>query len=173
MLCSCSRVGQALKERAWPSPCLSSVSTDTRHDGSNFTISVLPLFFAYTTRHQKGYERKMLPRKRQRTPNNRTTTGYQGSSELWAVLQPLLPCTSIRIALVEDGPAWPIAVVPTRFSMCCELDANGKPSTRPNSVRIRRPTLADLCGWKQWFFSSEGSQASSSLMNCVGSSGTG
>jgi putative transposase len=30
-------------------------------------------------------------RSRQRTPNNRTTTGFCISDELWAVLQPLLP----------------------------------------------------------------------------------
>jgi transposase len=30
-------------------------------------------------------------RRRQRTPNNHTTTGFQISDELWAVLQPLLP----------------------------------------------------------------------------------
>jgi len=30
-------------------------------------------------------------RKRERTPNNRTTTGFRISVELWAVLQPLLP----------------------------------------------------------------------------------
>ena len=30
-------------------------------------------------------------RSRPRTPNNRTTTGYRISDELWAVLQPLLP----------------------------------------------------------------------------------
>ncbi len=30
-------------------------------------------------------------RNRQRTPNNRTTTGFRISNELWAVLQPLLP----------------------------------------------------------------------------------
>jgi putative transposase len=30
-------------------------------------------------------------RKRQRTPNNRTTTGYRVSDELWAMLQQLLP----------------------------------------------------------------------------------
>ena len=30
-------------------------------------------------------------RTRQRTPNNRTTTGFRMSDELWAVLQPLLP----------------------------------------------------------------------------------
>jgi putative transposase len=30
-------------------------------------------------------------RTRQRTPNNRTTTGFRISDELWAVLQPLLP----------------------------------------------------------------------------------
>jgi len=31
------------------------------------------------------------PRNRARTPNNRTTTGFRISDELWAVLQPLLP----------------------------------------------------------------------------------
>jgi putative transposase len=31
------------------------------------------------------------PRSRQRTPNNRTTTAFQISDELWTVLQPLLP----------------------------------------------------------------------------------
>jgi putative transposase len=30
-------------------------------------------------------------RERERTPNNRTTTGFRISDELWAVLQPLLP----------------------------------------------------------------------------------
>jgi len=30
-------------------------------------------------------------RERKRTPNNRTTTGFRVSDELWAVLQPLLP----------------------------------------------------------------------------------
>lgn len=30
-------------------------------------------------------------RKRERTPNNRTTTGFCISDELWAVLQPMLP----------------------------------------------------------------------------------
>src|SRR5436853_2947347 len=30
-------------------------------------------------------------RSRERTPNNRTTTGFRISDELWAVLQPLLP----------------------------------------------------------------------------------
>jgi putative transposase len=31
------------------------------------------------------------PRRRSRTPNNRTTTGFRLSDALWAVLQPLLP----------------------------------------------------------------------------------
>lgn len=31
------------------------------------------------------------PRSRPRTPNNRTTTGFRISDELWTVLQPLLP----------------------------------------------------------------------------------
>ncbi|WP_420795885.1 hypothetical protein [Ktedonobacter racemifer] len=30
-------------------------------------------------------------RQRQRTPNNRTTTGFRISDELWALLEPLLP----------------------------------------------------------------------------------
>lgn len=30
-------------------------------------------------------------RRRERTPNNRTTTGYRISEDLWEVLQPLLP----------------------------------------------------------------------------------
>src|SRR5438132_14402623 len=30
-------------------------------------------------------------RTRERTPNNRTTTGFRISDELWTVLQPLLP----------------------------------------------------------------------------------
>ena len=30
-------------------------------------------------------------RTRARTPNNRTTTGFRISDELWAVLEPLLP----------------------------------------------------------------------------------
>ena len=31
------------------------------------------------------------PRSRPRSPNNRTTTGFRVSDELWAVLEPLLP----------------------------------------------------------------------------------
>jgi putative transposase len=31
------------------------------------------------------------PRARERTPNNRMTTGFRISDELWAILQPLLP----------------------------------------------------------------------------------
>lgn len=36
-------------------------------------------------------EQEPRPRRRARTPNNRTTTGFRISDELWAVLQPLLP----------------------------------------------------------------------------------
>jgi transposase len=36
-------------------------------------------------------EEETQKRKRLRTPNNRTTTGYRISDELWAVLHPLLP----------------------------------------------------------------------------------
>ena len=36
-------------------------------------------------------DKELQKRIRQRTPNNRTTTGYRISDELWAVLQPLLP----------------------------------------------------------------------------------
>jgi len=34
---------------------------------------------------------KTTERTRERTPNNKTTTGFRVSDELWAVLQPLLP----------------------------------------------------------------------------------
>src|SRR5947209_1574782 len=36
-------------------------------------------------------EQELKKRSRKRTPNNRTTTGFRISDELWAVLQPLLP----------------------------------------------------------------------------------
>ncbi len=36
-------------------------------------------------------EQETKKRKRQRTPNNGTTTGFRISDELWAGLQPLLP----------------------------------------------------------------------------------
>lgn len=36
-------------------------------------------------------EQETKKRSRQRTPNNRTTTAFQISDELWTVLQPLLP----------------------------------------------------------------------------------
>ena len=36
-------------------------------------------------------EQECKPRARERTANNRTTTGFQISEELWAILQPLLP----------------------------------------------------------------------------------
>jgi putative transposase len=36
-------------------------------------------------------EQECKPRGRERTPNNRTTTGFRISDDLWALLQPLLP----------------------------------------------------------------------------------
>jgi putative transposase len=36
-------------------------------------------------------EQELKKRSRKRTSNNRTTTGFRISDELWAVLQPLLP----------------------------------------------------------------------------------
>jgi len=36
-------------------------------------------------------EQEGKPRGRERTPNNRTTTGFRISDALWAILQPLLP----------------------------------------------------------------------------------
>jgi putative transposase len=36
-------------------------------------------------------EQERPPRRRERTANNRTTTGFRISDDLWAVLQPLLP----------------------------------------------------------------------------------
>jgi transposase len=36
-------------------------------------------------------QQEATKRRRERTPNNRTTTGYRISDELWEVLQPLLP----------------------------------------------------------------------------------
>lgn len=36
-------------------------------------------------------KQKAKPRSRERSPNNRTTTAFQISDDLWAVLQPLLP----------------------------------------------------------------------------------
>jgi putative transposase len=36
-------------------------------------------------------EQEVTKRRRHRTPNNKTTTGYRISDELWKVLQPLLP----------------------------------------------------------------------------------
>lgn len=36
-------------------------------------------------------EQECKPRTRERTANNRTTTGFRISDELWAILQPLLP----------------------------------------------------------------------------------
>lgn len=39
-------------------------------------------------------EQESTPRTRERTPNNRTTTGFRISDELWAVLEPLLPLPS-------------------------------------------------------------------------------
>ena len=39
-------------------------------------------------------EQEPKPRGRERTPNNRTTTGFRISEELWTVLRPLLPIHS-------------------------------------------------------------------------------
>lgn len=36
-------------------------------------------------------EQERVPRLRERTPNNQTTTGFRISDALWAVLEPLLP----------------------------------------------------------------------------------
>ena len=49
-------------------------------------------------------EQERKPRGRERTANNRTTTGFRISDELWAVLQPLLP---IRVNLHRFGGGRP------------------------------------------------------------------
>jgi len=57
--------------------------------------SLLPLEPIRITRKRdkiRGMNRQATKkRERERTPNNRTTTGFRISDELWAVLQPLLP----------------------------------------------------------------------------------
>lgn len=40
---------------------------------------------------KKQDKKQTSSRTRQRTPNNKTTTGYKVSDELWAVLEPLIP----------------------------------------------------------------------------------
>ena len=58
-------------------------------------------------------------RKRERTPNNRTTTGFRISDELWAQLQPLRPVhVNTHRGWREDGRVYLIETVPTRSSTC-------------------------------------------------------
>jgi transposase len=45
--------------------------------------------------------------RRERTPNNRTTTGYRISDELWSVLQPLLPVPFNTHRFGGGGPRVP------------------------------------------------------------------
>ena len=91
-------------------------------------------------------------RERERTPNNRTTTEFRISDELWAVFQPLLP---VHVNTHCFGGGRPRASHRDRayaiFYVPLERDANGKRAPSSNS----------------------GKQASSSLRSCVESTGTG
>src|SRR5579884_1595104 len=113
-------------------------------------------------------------RERERTPNNRTTTGFRISDELWDVLQPLLPVhVNTHRGWREDAHGYLIAPVPMPFSMSCARVLSGKPSIRPSCVRTRPPMTAFKSGCKQESSSSCGKQDSSSLRRPVGSTGTG
>lgn len=61
-------------------------------------------------------EEETKQRKRLRTPNNRTTSGFRVSNELWAVLQPLLPMhlTGSRFTKNEGEPFFREAMRRTR-----------------------------------------------------------
>ena len=86
-------------------------------------------------------------RERERTPNNRTTTGFRISDELWAQLQPLLPVhENTHRGWREDAHECPIATVRMPSSTCCEPAASGKPWIKPSCVRTRRPMIAFKSG---------------------------
>ena len=118
-------------------------------------------------------QQEATKRRRERTPNNRTTTGYRISDELWEVLQPLLPTHVNTHRFGGEGHACRIETVLTPFFMCCERAASGKPSTRPSYVRIRRRMIDFKSGWKQECFSSCGKLELNSLMSYVGLTGSG
>lgn len=118
-------------------------------------------------------QQEATKRRRERTPNNRTTTGYRISDELWEVVQPLLP-THVNTHRFGGGrPRVPDRDCADAIFMCCERTASGKPSTRPSYVRIRRRMIDFKSGWKQECFSSCGKLELNSLMSYVGLTGSG
>jgi len=71
-------------------------------------------------------------RTRARTPNNKTTTGFRISDELWEVLQPLLPEHRNTHPLGGGRPRrGQIESAPMPFSTCCAPVASGRPWMRP------------------------------------------
>jgi hypothetical protein len=113
-------------------------------------------------------------RERERTPNNRTTTGFRISDELWAVLQPRL---SVHVNTHRFGGGRPRAsdrdCADAIFYVPLERDANGKRWIKPSCVCTRPRMTAFKSGCKRASCSNSGKLASSSLRSCVESTGTG
>lgn len=86
-------------------------------------------------------------RERKRTPNNRTTTGFCISDELWIVLHPLLP---VHINTHRFGGGRPRVAdrecADAIFYVPLERAASGRPWTRPSYARIRPPTIGFRSG---------------------------
>jgi hypothetical protein len=87
----------------------------------------------------------LLPKRtRTHTSNNRITTGFRVSDELWIVLLPLLPTERNPYRFGDGGPRVPDRDVPTPFFTCSARAADGKTSTRPSCVST--PMAAQLQG---------------------------
>src|SRR5258708_7073304 len=113
-------------------------------------------------------------RERERTPNNRTTTGFLISDELWAVLQPLLPvhvnthrfgggrprvsdrrCADAIFYVLRTGCHWQAL---DQTKLCAHSTAHDRFQAWIEAGVFRHRS---------------GKLESSSLMSCAGSSGTG
>ena len=119
-------------------------------------------------------EEETEKRKRQRTPNNRTTTGFRISDELWTVLRPLLPvhvnthrfgggrprvsdrnCADAIFYVLRTGCQWQAL---DQTELC---------------ARIRRLMTTFKSGYKPESSSNSGKQDWNSLRRSAGSTGIG
>ncbi len=112
-------------------------------------------------------------RERQRTPNNRTTTGFRVSDALWAVLEPLLPvhvnthrfgggrprvsdrtCADAIFYVLRTGCQWSAL---DQTELCAHSTAHDR------FQAWVEPASSCSCGTLGW----------RGLMSCAGSNGTG
>jgi len=84
-------------------------------------------------------------RERARTPNNKTTTGFRVSDELWAVLEPILP---VHVNTQRFGGGRPRVSDRRCADAICSVLRTGGPWAALNETEVCATSTAhDRCSW--------------------------